>query len=193
MKIGIDVDGVILNFERELKTYGEIFNCFEIDNKKEANKNAHYVNDRYSWTEEQENLFAQKYFIECSKKCPFMAGAINVINKLKNEGHQLIIISARGGKFAEMEDVALERLNAEGLVFDKYYWHIDNKVEIAKKENLDFMIDDYYKHIKELTENKIKSIYFRDVDMPKLEDNKYLYDATNWGEVYRIIKTYENK
>ena len=50
------------------------------------------------------------------------------------------------------------------------------------------MIDDSYDVCKKLSENKIKTIYFRDKDMKNLEQNEYLKEVSNWGEIYRYVK-----
>ena len=50
------------------------------------------------------------------------------------------------------------------------------------------MIDDSYDVCKKLSENRIKTIYFRDKEMKKLEQNEYLKEVSNWGEIYRYIK-----
>lgn len=107
---------------------------------------------------------------------------------LKNEGNELIIISARGGMIEEMKDVAMKKFEKEDLSFDKYYWKQEDKLEAAEKEKIDLMIDDSYDVCKKLSENKIKTIYFRDKDMKKLEQNEYLKEVSNWGEIYRYVK-----
>lgn len=107
---------------------------------------------------------------------------------LQKEGNELIIISARGGMVEEMKDVAIEKFYEENLSFNKYYWHQDDKLEIALQEQIDFMIDDSYDVCKKLSESQIKTIYFRDKEMKKLEQDEYLKEVSNWGEIYRIIK-----
>lgn len=107
---------------------------------------------------------------------------------LKKEGNDLIIISARGGMVEEIKDVAIQKFNEEGISFNKYYWKQDDKLEVAQKEHIDFMIDDSYDVCKKLSTNGIKTIYFRDKEMKKLEQNKYLKEVSNWGEIYRYIK-----
>lgn len=187
MKIGVDIDGVILNFERELKTYAELYNYLELKNGGVKNRHEHYVRNRYGWTDEERMPFAEKYFVKLSEQTAFMPGAVDVLKMLKANGHELIIISARGGMFPEMKDVAMKRLNESGVEFNEYYWHQEDKLETAKQAGVDFMIDDYAETCKKLSENGIKALYFRDVNMPKLEESKYLLEVNNWGEVYRII------
>lgn len=188
MKIGIDIDGVILDYERVLKTYGDLYDFIELKKSGIVNRNEHYLRDRYNWTEEERMNFVNKYFLKLSKIAPFIPGAKDVINMLQKDGNELIVISARGGMVEEMKDVAMERFDQEKIKFDKYYWKQIDKLEVLQREKIDVMIDDSYAVCKELSENKIKTIYFRDKEMKKLEQNEYLKEVSNWGEIYRIIK-----
>ena len=192
MKIGIDIDGVILDYERVLKTYGELYSYIELNKRKLINPNEQYLTDRYNWTEEECKNFIDKYFVKLSKKAELIPGAKDVIEMLQKEGNQFIIITARGYEREEMKIAAEEKLQKEGLKFDKYYWKIKDKVEIAKKENIDIMIDDTYQICKKMSENKIKTIYFRDKKMKKIEDEKYIKEVSNWGEIYRYIMEEKN-
>ena len=188
MKIGIDIDGVILDYERVLKTYGDLYDFIELNKEGIVNRNEHYLRNRYNWTEEERMNFINKYFLKLSKQTNLIPGARDVISMLQKDGYELIIISARGGMMEEMKDVAMEKLDGEKIKFNKYYWKQDDKLEIAKKENIDVMIDDSYDVCKKLSENRIKTIYFRDKEMKKLEQNEYVKEVSNWGEIYRYIK-----
>ena len=88
--------------------------------------------------------------MELSKHTPLIPGAKDVIDMLQKEGNELIIISARGGMIEEMKNVAIEKFNEEGISFNKYYWKQDDKLEVAKNENIDVMIDDSYDVCKKL-------------------------------------------
>ena len=82
MKIGVDIDGVILDFERELKTYGDLYDFIELKKDGIKDRNEHYLRNRYNWTEEERMNFTNKYFIELSREAPLLPGAKYVINKL---------------------------------------------------------------------------------------------------------------
>lgn len=187
MKIGLDIDGVILDYERVLKTYGDLYDYIELKKEGIINRNEHYLENRYNWTEEENMNFINKYFLKLSKLTELIPGAKEVINMLQEEGHELIIISARGGTIEEMQEVAKEKFKKENLNFSKYYWKQRDKLEIAQKEKIDYMIDDNYEICKKLSENGIKTIYFRDKEMKKLEQSQYLIEISNWGEIYRIL------
>ncbi len=188
MKIGIDIDGVILDYERVLKVYGDLYDFIELKKDGLINRNEHYLRNRYDWTEEERMNFVNKYFLELSKQTHLIPGAKDVINMLQKEGHELIVISARGGMIEEMKDVAMEKFQKENITFSKYYWKQNDKLEVAQKEKIDYMIDDAYHVCQKLSENRIKTIYFRDKEMKKLKPSGYLKEVSNWGEIYRIIK-----
>ena len=61
-------------------------------------------------------------------------------------------------------------------------------VNMGKKEKVDIMIDDDWNIIKKIAENKIRTLYFRDTNLMILEENKYIKEVNNWGEIYRYIK-----
>lgn len=193
MKIGIDIDGVILDYERVLKTYGDLYDFIELKKDGIINRNEHYLRNRYDWTEEERMHFIDKYFLKLSKQTQFIPGAIDVIKMLQNERNELIVISARGGMIKEMKEAAMEKLDEMNLSFTKHYWGQNDKLEVAQKEQIDLMIDDSYDVCKKLSENGIKTIYFRDKEMKKLEQNEYLKEVSNWGDIYRYIKEMENK
>ena len=124
MKIGIDLDGVVIDSETTFRTYEEIF---DID-------------------------------------------------------------TLRGGFVKEMKDDAIRLLEENNIKFDKYYWKVEDKLEICKKEKVDIMIDDDWKIIKKLADNKVNTLYFRDTNLVKLEESEYIKEVNNWGEIYRYIK-----
>ena len=88
-----------------------------------------------------------------------------------------------------MRDDAERLLNKYNIKFDKYYWKQDDKLEICLKENIDLMIDDDYKIIDKLAKNNIKTLYFRDTGLKKLQENEYIKEVNNWGDIYRSIKS----
>ncbi len=191
MKIGIDLDGVVIDSEATFRTYEEIFDIDNLQGDNLINKEEPKFQARYNWSEEQEKEFIEKYFLTVSKESNLMAGFIGAYNLLKKQGHEFVVITARGGFVKEMKDDAIRLLEENNINFDKYYWKVDDKLEICKNENVDIMIDDDWKIIKQLSDNHIKTLYFRDTNLVKLEENEYIKEVNNWGDIYRIIKREE--
>lgn len=188
MKIGIDLDGVVIDSETTFRTYEEIFDIDILKGNNLINRKEPKFQSRYNWTSNQEKEFIEKYFLKVSRESGLMSGFIAIYDLLKKQGHEFVVITARGGYVKEMKDDAIRLLEENNIKFDKYYWNVKDKLEICKKEKVDIMIDDDWNIIKKIAENKIRTLYFRDTNLMILEENKYIKEVNNWGEIYRYIK-----
>ena len=188
MKIGIDLYGVVIDSETTFRTYEEIFDIDILKGNNLINKKEPKFQARYNWSSNQEKEFIEKYFLKVSRESGLMSGFIAIYKLLKKQGHEFVVITARGGYVKEMKDDAIRLLEENNIKFDKYYWNVEDKLEICKKEKVDIMIDDDWNIIKKIAENKIRTLYFRDTNLMILEENKYIKEVNNWGEIYRYIK-----
>ena len=187
MKIGIDLDGVVFDSETVFRTYEEIYAIEDLQENSIINREEPKYQQRYNWTEEQKEQFVQKYYLEVANSSPFMAGFRTVYEKLRKQGHKFVVITARGGHLKEMRTVAEEMFEKSNIQFDKYYWHVEDKLEICKQENVDIMIDDDWRIVKQLSENQVKTLYFRDTNLVKLPEGEFLKEVNNWGDIYRYF------
>ena len=188
MKIGIDLDGVVIDSETTFRTYEEIFDIDILKGNNLINRKEPKFQARYNWSSNQEKEFIEKYFLKVSRESGLMSGFIAIYELLKKQGHEFVVITARGGYVKEMKDDAIRLLEENNIKFDKYYWNVEDKLEICKKEKVDIMINDDWNIIKKIAENKIRTLYFRDTNLMILEENKYIKEVNNWGEIYRYIK-----
>lgn len=187
MKIGIDLDGVVIDSEQTFRTYEEIFDVNFLKGNNLVNKKEPKFQARYNWTDEQEKQFIEKYFMTVSKESNLMSGFVGVYNLLKDK-HEFVVITARGGFIEKMKDDAIRLLEENNIKFDKYYWKTDDKLEVCQKEKVDLMIDDDWRIVKKLAENNVKTLYFRDTNLMKLDENAFIKEINNWGEIYRYIE-----
>lgn len=187
MKIGIDVDGVLLDYEKGMLVGAEFFDIEKCRGNGKIYLDKFFVQDKYDWTQEEKTQFINENLSKISKESNIMAGAKYVLEKLKEMGHELIIISTRGTESDEMIDIVTEKFKKENMRFDKYYWKEHNKLNVCQEENIDIMIDDSPKTCKKMAENEIKAIYFRGIRGCDLEESDYLKEVNNWGEIYRYI------
>lgn len=192
MRIGIDLDGVVIDTATTFRTYEEIFDIDILKGNHLIDREEPKFHDRYQWTKEQEKEFIKKYFLKISRESNLMSGFMGVYNLLKKQGNQFIVITARGGLVEEMKTDAIRLFEENNVVFDKYYWKIEDKLEICKKENVDIMIDDDWRIIKRLADNRVKTLYFRDTNLKRLEENDYIKEVNNWGDIYRSITELNN-
>ena len=194
MRIGIDLDGVVFDSEKEFRVYSEIFDMIDLKQNSKTDNRKLKFQDRFQWSEKQTKDFLKKYHKQIIEESNFIPGVKRILKLLKEDGHSLILITARGGLNKDMIRITEERLKEnEMYIFDKYYWATENKEEVCKKENIDIMIDDFCKNCESIANSKIKTIYLKDAPSYDLEENKYIKVLYNWGEIYRYINEIENK
>lgn len=190
LKIGIDLDGVVFDSETTFRTYEEIFDI-EHNQNNLVDRSEPKMKKRYNWSSDQQKEFS-RLFLEVSQNSSLMSGFKKVYSLLRNMDIELIVITARGldsdgNLMPSMIEDAKRILDENGIIFDKYYWKQHDKLDVCKKENIDIMIDDDYKIIERISNEKIKTLYFRDVNLKKLEENEFVKEVNNWGDIYRII------
>ena len=194
MKIGIDLDGVIFDSERIFRVYAELYDVIELHQNSIVDNREVKFQDRYNWPQSIIDDFLKKYQTYSIEKSEFIPGAKDVIKMLKEEGHELIIITARGDKKKEHITITEDILKKNDMyIFDKYIWGVENKSEICVNEKLDLMIEDSNRNCKAISDKKIKTIYFKDAPNYEMKENEYLKTLYNWGEVYRYIKEASNE
>ncbi len=188
MKIGIDLDGVVIDSERQFRNAAELYNMNVLKKNYIKDQTALRIKERYDWTDDEIYKFMKEELIKWAKKSSIMPGAKEVINLLKEEGHRFVVITSRGGTIPEMIDNAKEVLKRENLEFEKYYWKVEEKTEICLKENIDIMIEDSIKNCENMSKANIKTIYLRDSNM-KPSNDPNIKEVYTWGEIYRYIKS----
>ena len=194
MKIGIDLDGVVFDSEKEYRVYSELYDIIDLKKNSKINNKELKFQKRFKWTQEEIQGFIEKYHKQIVVKSNYMPGAKEVLKLLKAEGHILVLITARGGINKDMIKITKERLKNEGMdIFDKSYWATENKDEVCVEENIDIMIDDSNDKCESIAKSKIKTIYLKDAPSYDLEENDYIKVLYNWGEIYRYIKELEKQ
>lgn len=194
MKIGVDLDGVIFDSEKLYRVCSELYEVVDLKKNTIRDNKSRLFEERYDWNEIEMQNFIDKYHEYVVRNANFMPGVKEVLEKLKKDGNELILVTARGqqeSKYIKITEEIFKENNFE--IFDKYYWGITAKAKICKEENIDIMIDDYNRNCDELAKAKIKTIYLKDAPSYEIKDNEYIKTLYNWGEIYRFIKEGEQK
>lgn len=192
MKIAIDIDGVIFDYIDQTRAYADFYDYNVLCKNGVKNKQALKLKDRYDWTKEELNQFVDENFVKLTYTTNFKPLAVEIINLLKKEGNSIYIVTYRGKLHPEVIEIIKDRFSIQGLNIDKYFWKIEDKVSIYKKENIDVVIDDSPEICKQAVENDILTLYFREKDMEKIS-NPLLIEVDNWGQIYREIKEIERR
>lgn len=191
MKIGIDIDDTLSFLEKtRIKTAKKYLKDHGL-NYKLIRRNTHLFSEMFNWSQEE----CDKFWFERADKmllnAPIRKDASKVIKKLKKEGNEIIIITARTQKWHEDPfGMSEEWLRRNQIPYDELLVGFLDKTEICKEKEVDVFIDDMPKTLKKLKVFGIETILMKN-SFNKKEENLKL--VKNWKEVYKTIKQIEKK
>lgn len=188
MKIGLDIDGVILDFERTMRCYAEVYDLLVLKKNGVRKENEFDYLKRYDWTPEERKNFINDYLVYVTlNKTALMPLVKEMLEFFEIEGYDYCFITARGLIKEETKLAVIELFKRYGIPTDKIYFAVRDKVFECRKLEIDLMIEDNPYTCRELVNNKIKTLYYRDKDIEKLENSAYLKEVSNVGDILRYI------
>lgn len=189
MKIGIDIDNCISNFDDILlKEY--LKHDKELRNTGIINKNPEYLRKgMFDWTEEEEKSFYNANIEKFAKKLKPLEDAAFYIKKLKDDGNEIYIITGRNnGEYKNPYKLTEEWLNKYGIIYDKLIltdaYDKHSKTEVCLEHSIDLMIEDSTKISLDLISNGIK-VYTMNTRYNQKVQN--LDRVSRWKEIYEKI------
>ena len=192
MKIGIDIDNVISNFNDTLLTE-YLLHDKELRNSGIINKNADYIRKgMFDWNENEETNFYKNNIERIAKKLGVIECAKEYIDKLHDDGHIICIITGRdNGEYTEPYNMTKKWLEDNNIYYDDliltdaYDKHA--KTKQCLEHNIDIMIDDSVSICSDCVENGITTIL---MDTPY---NRYsnIQRVKSWKEFYRYVLNYK--
>lgn len=164
MRIGIDIDDTLLDTS---KSFEKIIKKYNVNFSKKFNE---------FWTEKEKEYIYKNYLFEILVTALPKKDSISVIKKLKEYGHELYIITARGNK--SCKNIEQETINIINNIYgiDKFYFGYYKKADIADNLNIDLMIDDNFDVYNDMCLKGIKCILFGD-------------KISNWNEILKFIES----
>ena len=194
MKIGIDIDGVLTDIEQWQLDYGSKF-YYENYGLEIKNYKGYETNEIFDVDIKLDDEFWNKYFREYSINVEARKFANEVIDKLKEDGHEIYIITARGSFLSHSADVmtieenrniVLNWLKINQIHYDNIIFSPEDKLEICKQNNIDLMIEDKPKNINTIS-NEIPVICYH-ANYNEQCNGKNIYRCYSWYDIYRKIK-----
>jgi uncharacterized HAD superfamily protein len=192
MRLGFDIDDTLINLRQH---------AFAIYNKNLKQEvpldvfhkiNTLEIHEAFGLTAKEGNQMwrdsmEEIYFTDC----PLYPDALDVLQELDKQGHEIYYITARPAEHCERTKKWVEEAGfpvQEGRFFCGM--KDEEKIHTIKELNLDYYFDDKPNVLETLTNESVQ-LYVRDqsynqhVDMPRL---------TNWSELKEILeKTVEKK
>ena len=193
MKIGIDIDNVISNFNDELlKEY--IIHDKEIKGNGIVNKNE-YITKMFNWTDEEEKRFYKENIERIAVNLKPIKDSIKYIYKLKEIGCKIYIITGRdNGDYSDSYNMTVNWLKKYNIYYDELFivdsYNSHTKTEICLKNNIDIMIDDSKRMCEDIKKHGITAFL---MDTPYNRDTNEFIRVHTWKEIYKIINKYNKK
>lgn len=198
MRIGIDIDGVLTNMEQYLVDHLTKY-CVENNINFNIGISSYQVFKSFNITSEQEDGFWNEYIEDYAineKARPFSS---EVIKKLKDDGNEIYIITARWktnedtayGK--KMREIVKDWLIRNDIVYDKLIFskaQNERKSQEIIENGIDLMIEDNPNNINELS--KIVPIICYNAEYNRECVGDKITRCYSWYDVYRTIQDIKN-
>ena len=188
MRIGIDIDGTLTDIEKFQLDYGSKF--FSEYNKFIVNPNGYETSEIFNVDEDLDNKFWEKYYFDYLKNDPIRDFASEIIKKLKDEGNEIYIITARHADniITDKESSLLTKawLDKNEVKYDKLIFSPEEKLNTCLENKIDIMVEDKPANIKNLS-TKIPVICIH-AGYNQNCNGSNIYRAYSWYDVYHKIK-----
>ncbi len=186
MNIGIDIDDTINRLSDILPQYAIKYNE---ENKidYEVAINRWGFEEAFGWDEDHIKKFLNQYIKRCYNEVGIKNEAQEYINKLKEDGNKIIIITARGSQHCgDIYNISKDWFIKQGINIDKLEVECPQKVEKCKENKIDIFIDDNVQNCKEVHEAlNIPVLLF---DSIYNQEDTTLKRVHSWKEAYEEIK-----
>ena len=133
----------------------------------------------------KELAFAKTYYDDVIPNTPFKPKVAEYINKIRDLGHEIIIITARNKSlYTDEYKTTIKELKDNNINYDKLICSFD-KDKVCKKENIDLFIDDSIDNCNKVSELGIKTLLFTSKSNMNVETK--LDRVYSWEEIYNFV------
>lgn len=193
MVIGLDIDDTITDTFGVMFGYAQKYTIEELNRSAKIDwltsfPNHNYIQAMHKWSEEEETAFFRKYYKRiCDETEPFPF-AVETINKLKDEGHKIVLITARW----DFDDISVRELTEDwikrkNIHYDKLVVNAKTKLEAVKENNVDIFIDDSFENCTSVAEGGIKT-FIMDTRCNKGLDSPNITRIYSWPHLEHEIR-----
>lgn len=198
MNIGIDIDGVLTDYESFSYDYFSKY-CYEHNIKYNIIGSEYETKDTFNVEKSIEKSFWDDYLDFYSSLVPARPFASEIIKKLQSEGNKIYIITARTYTDRKDQKGQVMRNNVENwlkknnIVYDRIVYckrPTFNKINEIKEYNIDIMIEDSPKNIKAISKLIPVICYHSEYNKQSLGTNISI--CYSWYDIYQKVKELKN-
>ncbi len=192
MKIGIDIDNTITDTLPVLKEYCKRYNDTVVKRNLQLHEDGVASYNLYDWTQEENMDFCIRYLEEVVLQAEVKESAREIIERLKNEGHNINIISSRAVPMFKTPYETTEKfLREKGIVYDKLLVGRIEKKSSCIENELDVLIEDEPQYITQMSEFMPVIVFDAVYNKQCIGNN--IIRVHDWNDVYSNIKKIEKR
>ena len=171
MRIGIDIDNTMTNtFDYVIKLKEKYYKDL--------------VDNYHDWDTDVRDKFLQKHIEEIWSNCSLKKGCKEAIDKLRSDGHTVIIITYRQDVYVNNSREILEDyLKKNNIIVDDIYMHITDKGALCKELDIDLFIDDKLENLDSVSNEGIQVLQFFNT----FEKTSSYKIVKSWDEIYNYV------
>ena len=198
MNIGIDIDDTISETFETLLPYSQKYTIEDLKKESKIYIKDEYANHFYivymnGWNEKEATDFWSKYYGEILKKVNIKKFASEVINKLKQEGHKIYLITARWDMpNDDIQGITKQWLIENNVEYDELIINASDKLQLIKEKNIDIFIDDSFNNCKNIAVNSNAKVYMMTSRVNETFEDEKIKRVYSWPEIYDLINREEN-
>lgn len=193
MNIGIDIDDTISETFETLLPYSQKYTIEDLKKESKIDFRADLSNHFYivymnDWNEQEAINFWEKYYAEILRKVNIKTFATEVINKLKEQGHKIYLITARWDMPGDdVKEITRKWLEEKEVKYDELIINASDKAKLVEEKKIDIFIDDSFNNCKSIAENTNSKVYMMTSRVNgNLNDDK-VKRVFSWPEIYDLI------
>lgn len=190
MRIGIDIDDTITNSYRLIfEQIGKYYNVNSYTLIEKGYKYEDILADERRFPNYQK--FSRDVVEGLIPNVSIKHGAKEIIKRLKDEGNEIIIITARDDiEFSDPLNLTINFLKENDIYYDELHIAIKNKGKFCRENNIDVLIDDSIKNCTSAKSNEIPHLL---LDNTFNRDNQELKRVYGWEDVYENVNILKNE
>lgn len=182
MRIGIDIDDTVTYTFEHLQPY--IAEYFGVTLEELIEKNISYSTLPPEW-QKRETEFGRVVYDKVILYGEAKEGAVEYVGKLKEDGHEIIFITARTNRvYTDAKGISEAQLKRHGIPFDKVIC-TEEKAQRCVEERIELLIDDTISHCEAAVKNGIRAIVFN--GKANRDKATELMRVDTWEEVYKKV------
>ncbi len=186
MRIAVDIDDTLSTLDR-LKA-GTAYLVRQNLPIRVKDENAHLLQGVFDWTEEEAIAFLRGGGITLFTDAPVRDGARETLSRLREEGHEIVIITARKKEwFQNAEKVSRDWLEKRRIPYDEIVTDEEEKGKYCVEHGIGIIVDDNLQTCMNAQSLGVNAVLF--VDKHNLAHaHEVSFGGANWKQIDAAIR-----